>query len=88
MLCYGSLVSELGGPTVHGAPTPSLGACAYAVLAGNCIPVMPQVCCPANRLGNPTAITHSSYDSSYTDNLVNAVKVSSVIAVELSSVLQ
>ena len=28
MLCYGPLVSELGGPRVHGAPTPSLGACA------------------------------------------------------------
>ena len=28
MLCYGPLVSELGGGRVHGAPTPSLGACA------------------------------------------------------------
>ena len=25
MLCYGPLVSELGGGRVHGAPTPSLG---------------------------------------------------------------
>jgi len=25
MLCYGPLVSEFGGPRVHGAPTPSLG---------------------------------------------------------------
>ena len=28
MLCYGPLVSEFGGPRVHGAPTPSLGGCA------------------------------------------------------------
>jgi len=36
MFCYGPLVSELGGPRVHGAPrTPSLG--------GRCPPAPPRV---------------------------------------------